>query len=98
MIKVIIEYKVRKDEDIQPIILKLRSHAMQYPGFIGAENLISEEDSSIIVVEYTWRAGEHWRLWEESSIRQAILHEIAEFLEVEPRVGIYRIAPTVGWT
>ena len=47
MIKVVTGHKVKEGADIQPILLKLRSHAMQYPGYVSAENLLGEKDSSI---------------------------------------------------
>jgi antibiotic biosynthesis monooxygenase (ABM) superfamily enzyme len=97
MIKVIVGYKVKRDEDIQPILLKLRSHAMQYPGFMGAENLLSEEDSSIIAVIKTWERFEDWQAWEKSKIRQGLLREAEALLEEAPKITIYRVIPTVRW-
>jgi antibiotic biosynthesis monooxygenase (ABM) superfamily enzyme len=97
MIKVIVGYKVRRDEDIQPILLKLQSHAMQYPGFVGAENLLSEQDSSIIAVIQSWERIEDWKTWEKSSIRQELLRQAQPLLEEAPKVTIYRVIPTVRW-
>jgi hypothetical protein len=45
MIKGIIGYKVVSYKDVEPILMKLRSHAMQYPGFVSAENLVSDKDN-----------------------------------------------------
>jgi hypothetical protein len=50
MIKGIIGYKVLSYKDVEPILMQLRSHAMQYPGFVGAENLVSEEDFSVVIM------------------------------------------------
>jgi antibiotic biosynthesis monooxygenase (ABM) superfamily enzyme len=97
MIKVIVGYKVRKGEDIQPILLKLRSHAMQYPGFMSAENLCSEEDNSIVAVINTWERVEDWKTWEKSTIRQELLREAEALLEEKPKITIYRLMPTVRW-
>ncbi len=94
MIKVIVGYKVKKGADIQPVFLKLRSNAMQYPGFVGAENLISQQDSSIVAMLSTWERVENWRLWEDSRIRQEIMREAEPLLDEELRVAIYRIMPT----
>ena len=41
MIKGVIGYKVLSYKDVEPILMKLRSYAMQFPGFVGAENLVS---------------------------------------------------------
>jgi len=95
MIKVIVGYKLKKGADIQPILLKLRSHAMTYPGFVGAENLLSGKDSSIVAMVSTWERIENWKVWEISKIRQDILREAETLLVEEPRVIVYRIMPTV---
>jgi heme-degrading monooxygenase HmoA len=97
MIKVIVGYKVRDSVDIQPVLLKLRSHAMTYPGFVGAENLLSEQDPSIVAAVSTWERVENWRAWEGSKISQEMRRETDALLEEEPKVTIYRIMPTVRW-
>jgi heme-degrading monooxygenase HmoA len=93
MIKVITGYKVRKGEDVRPLLLKLGSHALQYPGFMGAENLLSEKDISIIVSVGTWETAEDWQAWEKSAIGQNLLRQTESFLVEEPRVTMYRIMP-----
>jgi len=97
MVKVITGYKLKKDADIQPILLKLRSHAMTYPGYVSTENLLSEQDISIVAMMSTWEEVEDWRSWEGSKISQEILREAGALLAEEPRVTIYRIIPTVRW-
>jgi antibiotic biosynthesis monooxygenase (ABM) superfamily enzyme len=97
MIKIIVGYKVKAGQDIQPILLKLRSNAMQYPGYVGAENLISDKDSSIIAMVKTWQQAENWKAWEKSRIRKDLLQEIRPLLEEEPKVTTYRIMPTTHW-
>jgi len=97
MIKVIIGYKLKEGADIQPILLKLRSHAMQYPGFIGAENLLSKKDSSIVATISTWEKVEDWRIWEKSKIRQELIRQAERLLVEEPKVTIYRTMPTARW-
>ena len=97
MIKVIVGYRLKKGADIQPMLLKLRSYAMTYLGFVGAENLLSEQDSSIVAMVSTWEKVEDWRLWETSKARREILREAEALLVEEPRVTIHRIMPTVRW-
>jgi len=98
MIKVVVGHKVKKDADIQPILLKLRSHAMQYPGYVSAENLLGEKDSSLVIVISTWEKAEDWRIWEKSKIRVELYREAETLLEEEPKVTIYRIVPAQKWT
>jgi antibiotic biosynthesis monooxygenase (ABM) superfamily enzyme len=97
VIKVFAGYKLKAGADIRPILLKLRSYAMTYPGFVGAENLTSAKDSSIVAMLCTWEKVEDWEIWERSEIRQELLRQAAKLLEEEPRVTIYRIIPTSRW-
>ena len=97
MVKVIVGYKVKMGADIQPILLKLRSHAMQYPGFVGAETFVREKVGSITMVVYTWQSTNDWTEWENSRIRQGLLKEAKTLLEDKPKVTIYTVAPTVRW-
>jgi hypothetical protein len=62
MIKVIEGYELRKDADIQPIFIKLRSYAMTFPGFIDAEYIKSVKGSPIAALLYNWEAIENWEV------------------------------------
>ena len=100
MIKVITGYKMKKRADIQPILLKLRSHALTYPGFVGGENLVSEQNSRIVAMLSTWENAEQWRLWEKSTMVQEILIGINSLIIGKPRVTVYKIMPTtkaINW-
>jgi len=97
MIKVIEGYKVKSGEDIHPVLLKIRSQIVQYPGFVGAENFVDTKDGSIIAVVSTWQGVECWEVWEKSRMRQALLGQTEELLAEEPRITIYRIQPTTSW-
>jgi len=97
MIKVIVGYRVKKGEDIKPLLLQLRMNAMQYPGFVGAENLTHRRDSSIILAISTWDSAENWRAWEQSKVRAELLAEIKPLVEDQTRVEIYDIIPTKKW-
>ncbi len=41
MIKVIVGYELKEEANIQHILLKLRSYALTFPGFISAEHIRS---------------------------------------------------------
>jgi antibiotic biosynthesis monooxygenase (ABM) superfamily enzyme len=97
MIKVVVGYRLKKDADIEPILLKLRTHMITYPGFISAENLIRDKDIYFVITISTWDKSEDWRAWESSKIRQAILREAGPLFEEEPRAMIYRPMPIVRW-
>jgi len=97
MIKGIIGYKVLSYKDVEPILMKLRSHAMQYSGFVSAENLVSEEDFSIVVMISTWETIEGWRTWVESRITQDLLQQAKTVVAGAARITAYRTMPTVEW-
>jgi heme-degrading monooxygenase HmoA len=97
MIRVVVEYKLKAGADIQPVFLKLRSYALTFPGFMAAENLMSEQDSSVAALVSTWETVEDWKEWERSKARQEVLREAEALLEEKPKVTIYRIRPTTRW-
>jgi len=100
MIKGIIGYQVLSYKDVEPIFMQLRSHAMQSPGFISAENLVSEEDFSVVVMITTWEAIENWRTWAESRITKDLLRQLEQAKAVvigAARLTAYRTMPTVEW-
>ena len=94
MIKVIEGHKVKPDADIQDIFLQVRSNAMQYPGFVSAENLAGQQDSSLFVFVSTWKTVEDWRLWETSRIRTELQRQTQKLLVEETKVSIYRVVAT----
>ena len=97
MIKGIIGYKVLSYKDVEPILMQLRSHAMQYPGFVSAENLVSEEDSSVVIIISTWETIENWRTWVRSRRTQDLFQQAQAVVAEAARVTAYRTMPTVEW-
>jgi heme-degrading monooxygenase HmoA len=98
MIKGIVGCKVRKDTDLEPVLLKLKSHATQYQGFKGMENLVSEENTSVVAMVSTWERLEDWKSWAQSTITQELLRQAETLLMEEPRVTTYRmLMPAVRW-
>ena len=97
MIKVIVGYRLKVGVDIQPILIKLRSYAMTFSGFVSAENLVNAQDNTIFALMYTWENIENWKTWENTKIRKQILKEAEGMLREQPRVTIYRVVPTTGW-
>jgi heme-degrading monooxygenase HmoA len=97
VIKVINGYKLKSGADLQPVLLKLREHAMSYPGYLGADNLVSDRDPSIVAIITSWDSVEQWRDWQESRMRGEIMKEAEPLLEEELRVSVYRVIPTGRW-
>jgi len=98
MIKVVVGFKLKVGANIQPILMKLRSYAITFPGFMSAENLVSVEDNSLVAIIYTWDNIGDWQIWENTKIRQKILKEADALLREQPRITIYNMVPTTGWS
>jgi heme-degrading monooxygenase HmoA len=91
MIKGIVGCKIRKDTDLEPTLLKLKSHAAQYQGFKGMENLVSADNTSVIAMVSTWENVEDWKSWAQSTITQELLRQAEAVLLEEPRLTTYRM-------
>jgi len=96
MIRVIIErhLKEAKREDLIPLLMKLRTEAMQHPGYVTGETLVSTEDASVITVLSTWRSLDDWKAWEKSESRVKLYWQIEPLLQEKARVSIYQIMAT----
>jgi heme-degrading monooxygenase HmoA len=98
MIKGIVGCKVRTDRDLEPVLLKLKSHATQYQGFKGMENLVSEENACVVAMVSTWENLEDWKSWAQSTITQELFREAETLLMEQPRMTTYRtIMPGISW-
>ena len=97
MIKVINGYKLKQGADLQPVLLKLREHAMSYPGYVGAENLVNDKDPSIVAIITSWDNIDHWQDWQDSKMRGQIMREAEPLLEEELRVSVYRVLSNTRW-
>ena len=91
MVKGIVGIKVRNNRDLEPILLRLRSHATQYQGFKGMESLVGEGNTSVVAMVSTWERLEDWKSWTQSTITQELLRQAQTLLVEEPRVTTYRM-------
>ncbi|MFU8795697.1 MAG: antibiotic biosynthesis monooxygenase family protein [Dehalococcoidia bacterium] len=98
MIKVIVGYELKEGADIQPALLKLRSYALTFPGFISAEHIRSVKSPSIVALLYNWEKLADWEAWESSKISRQIMKEAEDSLASEPRITAYTLMPTSAWT
>lgn len=98
MIKVIVGYELKEGADIQPVLLKLRSYALTFPGFVSAEHIRSVQNTSIVALLYNWESLDNWQAWDSSKISQQIQQEAKTLLASEPRITAYTIMPTSAWT
>ena len=98
MVKVIVGYELKEGADIQPLLLKIRSYALTFPGFISAEHIRSVKNTSIVALLYNWESLASWEAWESSKISSQLLNEAKDFLVGEPRITAYTLIPTSPWT
>ena len=94
MIKIIEGLKVKKGVNVQAIFLNFRSNAIQYPGFISAENLVSQIDPTVYLFVSTWNAIENWKAWTTSAIRKELYQQAKDLIVDEPRVSTFTIMAT----
>ena len=97
MKKVIIGFYLREDADIKPALSKLRSYALNCTGFISAENIRSEQNPKLVVMQTNWDTIDDWHECESSRLWQNILQEARKLIVTEPRVTTYTIVPISGW-
>jgi heme-degrading monooxygenase HmoA len=97
MVKGIIGYKVGSYKDIEGRLMKLRSHAMQYPGFVSAENLVSDVDSTVVIMISTWQSTDNWKAWLKSRITQDLIRPDNELSKDKARTTVYRVIPASDW-
>jgi heme-degrading monooxygenase HmoA len=96
-VKGIIGYKVLDYRSVEPILAHLRLSARRYPGFVGAELLVSDGDHSIGVMMSTWQTIESWRTWVESKATQELLQRAKIVVAGKPRITAYTAMPAGDW-
>ena len=82
-IKVIITRKVAKgkQKDLLPLLMELRSKAMNQKGYISGETLKGISDPDEFMVISTWNSLEDWKAWEDNPERREIQGKIDALLE-----------------
>lgn len=90
-VKIIIKRRVPKDKEAEllPLLLQLRSTALQQPGYITGETLRNMEDPEDTLVITTWQSSETWKAWQTSSQRTEIQDKIDSALGIKTGHAIY---------
>ena len=91
MVRVIVEYKLKKGAEIGHLLLRLRTAAMPQRGHISSETLIGSEDRSTILVISAWDHVENWKNWRNSAERAKIENAIESLLSEKPVIGAYEV-------
>lgn len=82
-VKVLItrRFKSGKGHELLGLLNQARSQAMNQPGYITGETLVGRDDPNKLVVIGTWQSDDHWKKWQESSVRKSLENQIAGLLE-----------------
>jgi heme-degrading monooxygenase HmoA len=90
-IKIIIRRKVPKGKEAKllPLLLDLRSKAINQPGYVSGETLRNVNEPEDYVVISTWKTVDDWKTWETNRERGEILAKIEALLGQKAAYGIY---------
>jgi heme-degrading monooxygenase HmoA len=82
-IKVIITRKVARgrEMDLHPLLMELRTKAMEQKGYISGETLKGISDPDEFMVISTWNSLENWDAWNDNPDRIEIQEKIDAILE-----------------
>ncbi len=83
--------KAGKVDEAYALLNKIRSHAMNQPGYISGETLMNHYDNRRISVISTWQNIEDWINWEESDARANTEAELESLLEEPANFEIYDV-------
>lgn len=89
--KILIKRKVSKEKggEILSLIFKLRSLAMEQPGYVSGETLKSVANSDEYLVISTWESLDDWRAWKEDKSRIKLQESIDKITGEKTRYEEY---------
>ena len=81
-VKVLItrRFQEGKGMEVLSLLNKLRSEAMNQPGYITGETVVGYDDPQKLLVIGTWDEVDHWIKWRDNPDRKATESKIAHFL------------------
>ncbi len=91
MVKVIVQRRVKKLEDVWSLLRQLRVEAIHHPGYISGETLQQKDDPSTIITISSWVNMDSWSSWEKSPKRSEMYKKIEPFLTEKPKVMVYEV-------
>jgi heme oxygenase (mycobilin-producing) len=89
-VKIIITRNVKPDQEaaIRPLLLEMRSHAMEQTGYISGETLINYDNPEEHLVISTWKTIEDWNQWLKSDKRAQLQGKVDHILN---HSTVYRV-------
>ena len=82
--------------EINKILKELRVLAMSQPGYISGETLLAADQQGTTLVTSVWASVRHWRAYENSPQRKAVLKKLEPLLGESTRTEIWVESPVVG--
>ncbi len=82
--------------DMNKILRELRMLAMTQPGYISGETLLSATVQGTTIVISSWSSVSHWRDYEDSPQRKALLDELEPRLAEPATTEIWVESPVIG--
>ncbi len=89
-VKIIMERTVRPDQQGELLLLlrQLRMRAINQPGYITGETLISIDKPGTQIVVSTWNSLPDWKAWENHPDRLEIANKIEALLTAPTKVAV----------
>ena len=91
-VKILIKRAVpaKKARELLPLFQRLRTLAMNHPGYISGETLKRIDSPGQYLVISTWQSIDNWRRWVTSRERIQIQNQIDALLEEKTDYEIYQ--------
>jgi len=89
-VKIITQRTVSPDKqgELQLVLRQLRMQAINQPGYITGETLISVDNPNTYVVISTWDSLEDWKAWECNPQRREIQGKIESLLTTHSQMAV----------
>ncbi len=91
VVKIITQRTVVPDRqgELQLLLRQLRVKAMNQPGYLTGETLISVDNPYTYIVISAWQSLEHWKAWESHPERREIQSKIESMLTTHSQMAVY---------
>ena len=82
--------------EISKVLRELRVLAMGQPGYISGETLLAADRQGTTLVISVWASVQHWRTYEKSQPRKALLEKLEPLLGESTSTEIWVESPVIG--
>jgi len=90
-VKIITQRTVTPDRqaELQLLLRQLRMKAINQPGYLMGETLISVDNPNTYIVVSTWQGLDDWKAWEAHPERREIRAKIEKLLTTHAQIAVY---------